>query len=88
MKLYVGNLSILVDDAQLSALAEPFGAPVSAIVAIDRMSGISRGFGFVEFGTFNEARSAIVGLDGRLVNGQAITVKEARARNPWAVASH
>jgi cold-inducible RNA-binding protein len=80
MKLYVGNLSKQVTDAQLSDLATPYGALVSANVATERSSGESKGFGFVEFSNADEARAAITGLDGRDVNGQALKVNEAKPR--------
>ena len=80
MKLYVGNLSKQVTDAQLNELAVPFGKIVSANVATERSSGESKGFGFVEYGTDAEAQAAIAGLDGRDVNGQALKVNESRPR--------
>lgn len=80
MKLYVGNLSKQVTDAQLNELAVPFGTPLSAVVATERTSGASKGFGFVEFTSDDEGRAAMVGLDGRDVNGQALKVNEARPR--------
>jgi cold-inducible RNA-binding protein len=80
MKLYVGNLSKQVNDAQLSELATPFGTLVSANVATERSSGASKGFGFIEFSSEAEGRAAITGLDGRDVNGQALKVNEARPR--------
>lgn len=80
MKLYVGNLSKQVDDAQLNELALPFGALVSANVATERSSGASKGFGFVEYGNAEHARAAIAGLDGRDVNGQTLKVNEAKPR--------
>jgi len=80
MKLYVGNLSKQVTDAQLNDLATPFGKPVSANVATERGSGESKGFGFIEFGTDDEAKAAITGLDGRDVNGQNLKVNEAKPR--------
>jgi cold-inducible RNA-binding protein len=80
MKLYVGNLSKQVTDAQLNELAIPFGKPTTAAVATERSSGLSKGFGFVEFEIDAEARAAIVGLDGRDVNGQVLKVSEAKAR--------
>jgi RNA recognition motif-containing protein len=80
MKLHVGNLSKQVTDSQLNDLAVPYGKVVSANVATDRPSGDSKGFGFVEFSTPEEARAAITGLDGRDVNGQALKVSEAKPR--------
>lgn len=80
MKLYVGNLSKQITDAQLNDLAVPYGTLVSANVATERSSGASKGFGFVEFANADEARAAITGLDGRDVNGQALKVNEAKPR--------
>ncbi len=80
MKLYVGNLSKQVTEAQLNDLAAPYGKLVSANVATERSSGESKGFGFVEFTSPDDARAAIAGLDGRDVNGQALKVNEARPR--------
>lgn len=80
MKLYVGNLSKQVNDAQLNELATPYGTPSSANVATERSSGESKGFGFIEYGSDDEARAAITGLDGRDVNGQALKVNEAKPR--------
>ena len=80
MKLYVGNLSKQVNDAQLSDLATPYGKLVSANVATERGSGESKGFGFVEYTSADEGNAAIAGLDGRDVNGQALKVNEARPR--------
>ena len=79
MKLYVGNLSKQITDAQLNDLATPYGKPVSAAVATER-SGESRGFGFVEFSSVDEAKAAMTGLDGRDVNGQALKVNEAKPK--------
>lgn len=80
MKLYVGNLSKQVTDAQLNELAAPYGTLSSAVVATERTSGASKGFGFVEFTNDDEGRAAMAGLDGRDVNGQALKVDEARPR--------
>lgn len=79
MKLYVGNLSKQVTDAQLNELAAPYGAVLSANVAAER-TGESKGFGFVEFDNADHAQAAITGLDGRDVNGQALKVNEAKPR--------
>jgi cold-inducible RNA-binding protein len=80
MKLYVGNLSKQVTDAQLNDLAVPYGALVSANVATERSSGESKGFGFIEFVNAEEAKAAITGLDGREVHGQTLKVNESRPR--------
>lgn len=79
MKLHVGNLPHAVSDDQLRSLAEPFGTPESAEVVKDRISGNSRGYGFVVFSTAEEAQAAITGLNGKDVDGRTITVSEARA---------
>jgi RNA recognition motif-containing protein len=84
MKLYVGNLSRQVDDTQLNDLAVPFGTLLSASVAVERNGGESKGFGFIEFASDDEARAAITGLDGREVNGQALKVSEAKPRKDAA----
>ena len=80
MKLYVGNLSKQVTDAQLKDLAVAYGTPSSANVAVERSSGESKGFGFVEYDNADEARAAMSGLDGRDVNGQALKVNVAKPR--------
>lgn len=80
MKLYVGNLSKEVTDAQLNDLAVPYGTLVSATVATERATGASKGFGFIEFSNEDEGRAAITALDGRDVNGQPLKVNEARPR--------
>ena len=80
MKLYVGNLSRQITDAQLNDLATPFGAVVSANVATERGSGESKGFGFIEYTNADDANKAIAGLDGKDVNGQAIKVNESKPR--------
>jgi len=84
MKLYVGNLSNQVNDAQLGDLAKPYGTIVSANVAVDRTNGVSKGFGFVELSTPEEGRAAIAGLNGKDVNGQALKVDEAKPRKAEA----
>jgi len=88
MKLYVGNLSKQITDADLNDLATPFGKLVSANVATERSSGVSKGFGFVEYSNADEARAAITGLDGRDVNGQALKVNEAKPRKEATPAQH
>ena len=86
MKLYVGNLSKKINDAELTALATPFGTPLSVNVATERSSGESKGFGFIEFSSADEANAAITGLDGREVNGQNLKVNEAKPRKDAAPA--
>lgn len=82
MRLYVGNLSKQITEAQLAELAEPYGTLVSTDVVTERKSGESKGFGFLEFSNADEARAAITGLHGREVEGQALVVNEARPREP------
>ncbi|MEA2465396.1 MAG: hypothetical protein QOJ98_3143 [Acidobacteriota bacterium] len=80
MKLYVGNLSKQVTDAQLNDLAVPFGALLSATVATERSSGDSKGFGFVEYTNAADGQAAMAALDGRDVHGQLLKVNEAKPR--------
>jgi cold-inducible RNA-binding protein len=84
MKLYVGNLSREITDAQLNELGTPFGTLLSASVVTERNGGYSKGFGFIEFSTTEEGTAAIAGLDGREVNGQALKVNEAKPRKELA----
>ena len=79
-KLYVGNLSYDTTDSDLQELFEEFGTVESAQVIIDRDSGRSKGFGFVEMSSDQEAQAAIDALNGQEVNGRALTVNEAKPR--------
>ena len=78
MKLYVGNLPWSIDDAGLMEMVRPYGEPESVSVVTDRDTGQSRGFGFVEFRSSEEAQAAINGLNGKDVGGRALVVNEAR----------
>jgi cold-inducible RNA-binding protein len=80
MKLYVGNLPYTMDEGDLRDLFTPYGAPSSVAVIMDRGTGRSKGFGFVEFENDTEAKAAISALNGRDFNGRALTVSEARPR--------
>ena len=80
MKVYVGNLSKQITDAQLKELAVPYGKLVSVNVATERGTTDSKGFGFLEYATDAEAKAAISGLNGRDVNGQALKVNESKPR--------
>ncbi len=80
MNIYVGNLTYDVTDDELMAAFSPHGAVDSARVIIDRFSGRSRGFGFVEMSSDTEARAAIEQMNGKDLTGRALTVNEARAR--------
>jgi cold-inducible RNA-binding protein len=79
-KLYVGNLSYDVSDATLNALFAPFGEVVSAQVIMDRDSGRSKGFGFVEMANGPEADAAIAALNGKENGGRMLKVNEARPK--------
>jgi RNA recognition motif-containing protein len=78
LKIYVGNLSREISDAQLKDLVVPFGTLTSSTVAREHISGESKGFGFVEFGTAEEAKAAIAGLNGKEVSGRLLKVSEAK----------
>ena len=77
-KLYFGGLSYSTTDDSLQAAVAPFGTVSSAKVIMDRETGRSRGFGFVEMSTDDEAMAVISGLDGKEVDGRAVRVSEAR----------
>jgi len=79
-KLYVGNLAYGVRDDELQQAFAPFGTVTSAKVMMDRDTGRSKGFGFVEMGTDAEAQAAINGMNGQALEGRAIVVNEARPR--------
>ena len=79
-KLYVGNLAYSVRDQDLSDAFSQYGAVSSAKVMMDRETGRSKGFGFVEMGSDAEAQAAINGLNGQPVAGRAVVVNEARPR--------
>jgi RNA recognition motif-containing protein len=78
--LYVGNLGYGVTDSELTKLFEPHGTVESAQVIMDRDSGRSKGFGFVEMKTDQEAQAAIAALNGQDAGGRALTVNEAKPR--------
>ena len=79
-KLYVGNLAYSVRDESLHQAFSQFGTVTSAKVMMDRDTGRSKGFGFVEMGSDAEAQSAINGMNGQALEGRAIVVNEARPR--------
>ncbi len=79
-KLYVGNLSYSVSSSDLEALFAPHGTVRSAEVIADRTTGRSKGFGFVEMGSDEEAAKAIQALNGQQQDGRALTVNEAKPR--------
>lgn len=80
MNIYVGNLSYQVNDTELRQLFEPFGEVSSASVIIDKMSGDSKGFGFVEMSAGAEAQAAIDQLNDTPIHGRNLRVNEARPR--------
>ena len=80
MKLYVGNLAKQINEAQFTALLTPFGKAEKVGIAKDKATGESRGFGFAEFSDAAEANAAIAGLNGKIVEGQALKVNEARSK--------
>jgi RNA recognition motif-containing protein len=79
-KLYVGNLSYDVTDSALEALFAAHGTVQSAQVIMDRDTGRSKGFGFVEMGSDAEAQAAIAALNGSQQGGRSLTVNEARPK--------
>lgn len=79
-KLYVGNLSYGTRDRDLEELFAEAGSVASAQVITDRDTGQSRGFGFVEMSTEDEARQAIAAINGRTIEGRALVVNESKPR--------
>jgi RNA recognition motif-containing protein len=79
-KLYVGNLAYSVRDDDLQEAFAQFGTVSSAKVMMDRDTGRSKGFGFVEMGSDAEAQAAINGMNGQALDGRAVVVNEARPR--------
>lgn len=81
-KIYVGNLGYAVTNESLSDKFKEFGTVQSAKVIIDRDTNRSKGFGFVEMSTSNEAAHAISGLNGTEFEGRAMNVSEAKEMTP------
>jgi RNA recognition motif-containing protein len=81
-KLYVGNLPFTTTDQDLGEIFTQIGQVSSAKVVMDRDSGRSKGFGFVEMNTDDEAQNAISQFNGAQLNGRALTVNEARPMAP------
>jgi RNA recognition motif-containing protein len=82
LKLYVGNLSFEAQDETLRAAFASYGEVSSATVIMDRTTGHSRGFGFVEMPSQTEAQAAMSALNGSSLDGRALTVNEAKERAP------
>lgn len=80
VKIYVGNLPFSVTDSSLNSNFSEFGRVSSAKVMMDRETGRSKGFGFVEMAAAEEAQAAITGLNGMSVDGRSIVVNLARPR--------
>ena len=83
-KLYVGNLAYGVTNTDLENMFAPHGTVQSAQVIMDRDTGRSKGFGFVEMGSGSEAQAAINALNGKESDGRALTVNEARPKEDRA----
>lgn len=81
-KLYVGNLPYSVRDEDLGQVFNQFGAVASAKVMMERDTGRSKGFGFVEMGSESEANAAIQGMNGQPLGGRSLVVNEARPMEP------
>ena len=81
-KLYVGNLPYSVRDEDLQQSFSQFGAVTSAKVMMERDTGRSKGFGFVEMGSDAEAQAAINGMNGQSMGGRSVVVNEARPMEP------
>ncbi|MFQ5929349.1 MAG: RNA recognition motif domain-containing protein [Acidobacteriota bacterium] len=81
-KLYVGGLPYQVTEDQLQEIFSAHGTVESAKVITDRMTGRSKGFGFVEMSSQSEAQEAIKNLNGTQLEGRSITVNEARPQQP------
>jgi RNA recognition motif-containing protein len=79
-RLYVGNLPYSISNSELQQIFEPHGTVTSAQVIMDRDTGRSKGFGFIEMGTDAEAQKAIQELNGAEVEGRPLTVNEARPK--------
>ena len=81
MNIYIGNLSSDVSEEDLRQAVEVFGQIASVTIIKDKFSGESRGFGFVEMPSKDEAQSAINGLNGKELKGRTLNVNEARPRS-------
>ena len=79
-KLYVGNLSYGMSESELQSVFQPFGTVESVQIIIDRDTGRSKGFGFVEMGSSEEAAAAIQALHDKEIGGRKLIVNEARPR--------
>ena len=80
MRIYVGNLSYNVTEAEIRAEFGIYGNVESTVIPFDKMSGRPKGFAFVEMPSRTEAEAAIKGLNGKMLNERTLTVNEARPR--------
>lgn len=80
MKIYVGNMSYSVTEEDLKQAFEAFGEVASVSIIKDKMSGQSKGFGFVEMGSAEQGQAAISGMNGKELKGRKLNVNEARPR--------
>lgn len=80
MNIYVGNLDYKVNEEELQELFEEYGSVSSSKIIMDKFSGRSKGFGFVEMDNDDEANEAITNLDGTVMNDREITVNKAKPR--------
>jgi cold-inducible RNA-binding protein len=83
-KLYVGNLPYSYRDSDLQEAFGPFGEVTSASIAMERDTGRSRGFGFVQMGTAEQAQAAIEALNGKSIGGRGLVVNVAKPQAPRA----
>ena len=80
MKIYVGNMPYSVTEEDIKQAFEAFGQVESVTIIKDKMSGQSKGFGFVEMGSAEQAQAAISGMNGKDLKGRKLNVNEARPR--------
>ncbi|NPV05929.1 MAG: RNA-binding protein [Syntrophaceae bacterium] len=80
MKIYVGNMPYSITEEDLKQAFEAFGQVESVTIIKDKMSGQSKGFGFVEMGSADQAQAAISGMNGKDMKGRKLNVNEARPR--------
>ena len=78
--IFVGNLAVNTTEQTLRIAFEAFGQVLTVKVVIDRDTGVPRGFAFVEMGSDAEAQAAIAGMNGRTIDGQLVSVNEARPK--------
>jgi RNA recognition motif-containing protein len=81
MNIYVGNLSFDTTEQYLRQAFEAFGQVTSTNIISDKITGQSKGFGFIEMSAKEQAQAAIAGMNGKEIKGRAVNVNEARPRN-------